>query len=481
MVVKFFANKKGGSERAIDYLLNEREMQRTARTLQGDPSITRKIIQSIITRKQKVCVGCLSFEESNIPEDDKYILMDEFEQMLLPMMQGRYNILWVEHTDKGRLELNFIIPKVDLPTGKALNPYYHKADVTRKELFEDKWNLIKGYSSAKDPSKARTLNTSTKQHYLSKDYNELDALLHQLVADGIIKNRDHLIETLEEHAEVTRISYESISVKLPEYKKAKRLKGGIYAQEFTSLGSLSTISQGAREAIEHYNHRDTQAELKSVEKQLDEHIRYKAEQLRKEYHNRVVQDHTSTIESQKHPADNLIHDNHSNHQHRSTMVLNEPRNQISSDVASSTRDALRGQKRQIYRESKRSVDIQQQNSRSRSKDYQDKELNNDCLGETTLRRVREERAEQQRALQLLETQRETVYRKAGSCYLKIHGRNNTDEANVRSFTQRIASGYARIKTVLRRIYGKIGFSLSKLIMEAKGKATKEKRSGRCKV
>jgi len=135
MVVKFFANKKGGSERAIDYLLNEREMQRTARTLQGDPSITRKIIQSIITRKQKVCVGCLSFEESNIPEDDKYILMDEFEQMLLPMMQGRYNILWVEHTDKGRLELNFIIPKVDLPTGKALNPYYHKADVTRKELF----------------------------------------------------------------------------------------------------------------------------------------------------------------------------------------------------------------------------------------------------------------------------------------------------------------------------------------------------------
>ena len=35
MVVKFFANKQGGSERAIDYLLNEREMQRTARTLQG--------------------------------------------------------------------------------------------------------------------------------------------------------------------------------------------------------------------------------------------------------------------------------------------------------------------------------------------------------------------------------------------------------------------------------------------------------------
>lgn len=132
--------------------------------------------------------------------------------------KGVITSLWVEHTDKGRLELNFVIPKVDLLTGKALNPYYHKADVTRKELFEDKWNLIKGYSSAKDPSKSRTLNTSMKQHYLSKDYDELDALLHQLVADGTIKNRDQLIETLKEQVEVTRISYESISVKLPEHK-----------------------------------------------------------------------------------------------------------------------------------------------------------------------------------------------------------------------------------------------------------------------
>lgn len=472
MVVKFFANKQGGSERAIDYLLNEREVQRTARTLQGDPSVTRKIIQSI-DRKQKVSVGCLSFEEANIPEADKYILMDEFEKMLLPTMQGRYNILWVEHTDKGRLELNFVIPKNDLPTGKTLNPYYHKADVTRKELFEDKWNLIKGYSSAKDPSKARTLHTSTKQHYLSKDYDKLDAILHQLVADGTIKNRDQLIETLKEHVEVTRISYESISVKLPEHKKANRFKGGIYAQEFTSLGSLSTISQGAREAIEHYNNRDTQAELRAIEQELHEHIRYKAEQLRKEYHDRVVQNHTPTIEDQKHSSDNIMHDHHSNYQHHSTMVPHEPRDQIASDVASSTRNALRGQKRQIYRESKRSVDIQQQNSRSRSKNYQDKELNNDSIGERTIRRVREEREAQQRALQILETKRNTVYRQAGACYLKVQGRNDTDEENVRSFTQSIASGYTRIKTTFRESYNKIRLILSQLSLKTKHHFTKK--------
>ena len=472
MVVKFFANKQGGSERAIDYLLNEREMQRTARTLQGDPSVTRKIIQSI-NRKQKVCVGCLSFEEGNIPEADKYILMDEFEKMLLPTMQERYNILWVEHTDKGRLELNFVIPKVDLYTGKALNPYYHKADVSRKELFEDKWNLTRGYSSAKDPSKARTLNASMKQHYLSKDYDELDALLHQLVADRMLQNRDQLIETLKEHVEVTRISYDSISVKLPEHKKAKRFNGGIYAKEFTSLGSLSAISQGTRESIEHYNNRDTQAELREVKQQLDEHIQYKAEQLRKEYHDRVVQNYTSKIEDQKYSANHLLHNDNGNHQHRSNMVFDEPRDQSTANMASSTRDALRGQERQVYRESKRSMDIQKQNSRSRSKNNQDRKLNNDSIGKTTLRRIREERAEQQRDLQLLETQREVVYRKAGDSYREVHGRNNKDEADVRSFVQRISGGYERIKATLREAYDKIELILSRLIIITKDRTVKK--------
>ena len=167
-----------------------------------------------------------------------------------------------------------------------------------------------------------------------------------------------------------------------------------------------------------------------------------------------------------------MHDNHVNHQHHSAMVLYEPRNQIASDVASSTRDALRGQKRQIYRESKRSMDIQQQNSRSRSKNYQTQELNNDSTRETTLRRIREERAEQQRALQRFEAQREIVYRKAGDCYLEVQGRNRKDEADVRSFTQRIASGYARIKTALREAYNTIK-AIDKII---KNKIKKYKHS-----
>ncbi|WP_149022820.1 relaxase/mobilization nuclease domain-containing protein, partial [Salmonella enterica] len=41
---------------------------------------------------------------------------------------NQYSILWVEHQDKGRLELNFVIPNMELQTGKRLQPYYDRAD-----------------------------------------------------------------------------------------------------------------------------------------------------------------------------------------------------------------------------------------------------------------------------------------------------------------------------------------------------------------
>ena len=79
MVVKFFSNKKGGSAKAVNYLLNHREQEGTARVLQGDPQLTRKIINDI-KFKQKTTVGCLSFEEKNISEEMKLKLMADFEK-----------------------------------------------------------------------------------------------------------------------------------------------------------------------------------------------------------------------------------------------------------------------------------------------------------------------------------------------------------------------------------------------------------------
>lgn len=290
MVVKFFGNKKGGSSKAIDYLLNEREAEGTAKVLQGDPSITRELINSI-SFKQKVTVGCLSFEERNINQEQKYKLMEDFENHLLPGMQDRYNILWVEHLDKGRLELNFVIPKIDLKTQKSLNPYYHKADLPRVEKWQDIQNLEHGYSNPKDPSKARTIETHSIKH-INADYEQLDKLLHNLVSEGTIKNREHLKELLKENGyQITRSGKDYISIKTPESKRAKKFKGSIYNERFTSLKELRIISKERSQAIREYSKRDTQRELTRLKSELKEYTHDKFTKLEQQFKKREYREH----------------------------------------------------------------------------------------------------------------------------------------------------------------------------------------------
>lgn len=283
MVVKFFGNKKGGSTASIDYLLNERKSKGTARLLQGDEQLTRDIINSL-NFKQKTTVGCLSFEEKNISEDMKYQLMQDFENHLLPGMQDRYNILWVEHTDKGRLELNFVIPKIDLESQKSLNPYYHKADLKRVEIWQDLTNLENSFTNPKDPSKARTLETNSKELHLSKDYETLDKTLHELVNAGALESRADIIELLQKNnIEVTRTGADYLAIKLPESKKAKRFKGEIYNEQFTSTGELDKVSERKKREVEQFNNRDIKQEIRELRAELNQHTQAKVEYYGKRF------------------------------------------------------------------------------------------------------------------------------------------------------------------------------------------------------
>lgn len=283
MVVKFFGNKKGGSTASIDYLLNERKSKGTARLLQGDEQLTRDIINSL-NFKQKTTVGCLSFEEKSINEDLKYKLMADFEKMLLPNMEDRYNILWVEHIDKGRLELNFVIPKIDLESQKSLNPYFHKADLKRVEIWQDLTNLENSFTNPKDPSKARTLETNSKELHLSKDYETLDKTLHELVNAGALESRADIIELLQKNnIEVTRTGADYLAIKLPESKKAKRFKGEIYNEQFTSTGELDKVSERKKREVEQFNNRDIKQEIRELRAELNQHTQAKIEYYGKRF------------------------------------------------------------------------------------------------------------------------------------------------------------------------------------------------------
>ena len=286
MVVKFFKPPThGGSIGAIQYLLSGKRVKNgTAKVLQGDPNITKDLILNN-PHKQKVDVGCLSFEEANIDERIKYKLMQEFEEMLLPNMQGKYNVLWVEHTDKGRLELNFCIPKIELERNRALTPYLHKADLPRVETWQSLQNLIYNFSDPKNPAKARTVQLNTKIKKLNIEYSDLDKILHQKVNAGEIESREQIIQLLKDsNITVTRTGKDYIAIKLPNSKKARRYKGGIYSEEFRSIGEFESICERTERRVDEYNRRDTQSEIRFYRDKLNEYTHRKVEYIQSKYH-----------------------------------------------------------------------------------------------------------------------------------------------------------------------------------------------------
>ncbi|MBM0604719.1 relaxase/mobilization nuclease domain-containing protein [Helicobacter pylori] len=321
MLVKFWGINQGGGDGdgSVNYLLNERVEQGTAKVLKGDANLTKSLLLSL-TQKHKACVGCLSFEESNINDGLKYELMESFENALLTQeMQGRYNILWVEHTDKGRLELNFVIPKIDLGKQKAFNPYYHKVDLKRIDTWQNVVNLKYTFTNPKDLEKQQISNyhnTKTPQgKAIFKNYKELDNYLYNAVTQGLLNSRAEIIELLQaSNYEITRQGKDYISVKLPNQQKAKRLKGIIYDERFAEQ---RLIEQELREYSQNKDtsrERDTREiskapnttpratqsliqELRDLEQQLHRHIEHK-----QRYYKKL---HQSTSKDPREPKEQL--------------------------------------------------------------------------------------------------------------------------------------------------------------------------------
>lgn len=340
MIVKFFGNRKGGGVSSIDYLLNDRREKGTARILQGDEQTTRNLILSL-TQKHKVCVGCLSFEEAQISETAKKEIMQSFENMLLtPAMQGRYNILWVEHTDKGRLELNFVIPKIDLESKKAFNPYFHMADCKRKDIWTDFVNLTYNLTDPKDPAKENTIQGSKKQIGLIRDYEALDKLLTAEVMKGNIKSRDNLIELLKaQNIEITRQGKDYISVKLPESQKAKRLKGGIYGEQFRSLNDIEGIYTATAERKREYHQRDDQELLTELRQKLESHIHTKNGFYTKLHDRPPKRNNQPNSSKDKNPSDELSKRNASNDDFKLDCVVS-----VDKTLSSLQRDDSKSEK-----------------------------------------------------------------------------------------------------------------------------------------
>jgi hypothetical protein len=285
MIVDFFRHGSGLSKGCLDYLLGEDREREYAQVLSGDVELTAQLIDSSPFAK-KYTSGCLSFYEHDLSDQNKQKIMQNFEECLFPGLEkDQYQILWVQHQDKinqdtgeTRLELNFVIPNVELSTGKRLQPFYAPVDLDRVDLFKQITNTEHSLYDPDDPAH-RQLFLNKKN--LPKDIKDFKAQLHQrvyrAVANGEVADRQELVQWLESNQiNVTRQVKNSISIENP-YEGAKRpirLEGEIYEQGFRATGEYR---QEVQQRIEEYRGTTSEryrANVADYQRQLEHKSQY---------------------------------------------------------------------------------------------------------------------------------------------------------------------------------------------------------------
>ncbi len=242
MIVKFFTNGTGGSKGVFDYLLKDKEQpdgkRFGAEVLRGDIDNQALLIDSL-DFKQKYTSGCLSFTETadEVTAEQKNALMDGFEETLRAGLDvDRVSVSWIEHRDKGRLELNFVFADVDLEHGRAFQPYIHYQDKRRVNAWKDMQNIEYGFTDPNDPANKRLM---AQRDNLPRDIKDARQAitdgLKALVVEGVIANRDDVIQALTDGGfEIARETDKAISIKNPDptAKRNIRLTGGLYERGF---------------------------------------------------------------------------------------------------------------------------------------------------------------------------------------------------------------------------------------------------------
>ena len=260
MIVEFFKRGTGGSTGPIDYFLGKDRDREHAKILSGDLEEVAELIDSSPYVK-KYTAGCLSFFENDLSDAKKKALMAAFEKTLFPgLSPDQYRIVWIEHKDKEnaetgqkRLELNFLIPNVEITTGKRLQPFYAKADLNRVDDFKSIVNYKYQLFDPDDPINRRSVKIAKNLPQDKKDFiSAMNTEVALAVTEGLVRDRESLKSWMTEIGlEITRITKNQISVKNPNNPEGKPipLKGEFYEQNFRHSEQSTELK---REASERY-------------------------------------------------------------------------------------------------------------------------------------------------------------------------------------------------------------------------------------
>jgi hypothetical protein len=256
MIVGFSKHGTGASTGPIQYLTGTHSPDDTLRQPApvvlrgGDPALVGRLIDSL-DFKHKYTSGVLSFAPGEVitPAMEERICT-AFERIAFAGLErDQYSILWVRHTHAGHHELNFLIPRVELSTGKSLN--IAPPGKASRELFDTFRSLINAEYGLADPEDVTRTRDLTLPHHLarlradtSRKGEALDASLREAITEhvrrevdaGRIKDRDGVEAYIAGQGyTITRAAEHYITVEidpnLPPHRGRIRLKGGLYDRE----------------------------------------------------------------------------------------------------------------------------------------------------------------------------------------------------------------------------------------------------------
>ena len=413
MICKFFRGGRtfAGAKNAVAYLLNERVQEGQAKVLVGNPQLTLDIIKNI-KNKWKFSSGVMSFKE-NINDKTKQEIIKHFKDTFFcGMNEEQYNLLIVEHKDKGRTELHFIIPRVELTTGKAYNPYFVKKDFTKKDLFQDfinaKYNLSSPHYAEKQEL-TKLPNPNMKKDELQE---WIDKYITENIEQGLIQNSDNVKYFLEQAGfAINRQGKDYIGLQLDNRKI--RLKGAIYGKDFRSIEEIARrAEEREREHIP-----TTSGEFEQLEQKLDRIIRKQAEYNTKRYAGRDRQHDVALQADNKMAIDNnpdSIDNGRSNGVFYGEIL--KPQQNISP-----------GGNRNTERDNnKNKVERQNELGRQDKDDNYKERRINDRAGAEAYRRIRAEREARERILESNRRERERIFESNRRERERIHNELKTD-------------------------------------------------------
>jgi len=239
MLIKFFGGSGGGGAIAKYLVDPERAGREEAppEVLRGDIEQTRELIDSQ-DRKWTFTTGVISFAPEDAPTPaQQEAVMNDFERLAFAGLEkDQYDITWVRHSHTGqtegggRVELHFLVPRMELSTGKALNiapPGWEKSFAP----LRDAWNYQEGWARPDDPDRARTHGYVQESKDRDTNRTTITSILETKIELGLIEDRADIIAALkDEGLEVPRAGKEYITALNPATGDRWRLKGRIYEQ-----------------------------------------------------------------------------------------------------------------------------------------------------------------------------------------------------------------------------------------------------------